>query len=465
MKTAVPVNDHDRSVNDITDSKSIELTPEEKQQFFAKEGVDPLTSAFDSKKVIHAGMPGAAIPEEDIVERYTQLMESERSGQCAAYLHIPFCETHCLYCGFYTTPYREGRSKEYTDKLIAELESEKHLRAVQSSPINAVYFGGGTPTSLEPADLKRLLEAVRNNLPLADDCEITIEGRILNFTKEKMQACLDGGANRFSLGVQTFDTDIRLQQGRSCNREEVCNTLSTLKGLGECAVIIDLIYGLPGQTKDGWLSDIDTFIELGLDGVDLYKLNVFPGGRLARAIEKGTLPPAASLKEQAELFAAGVIKMQENNARRLSVTHWGTSDLERNIYNPLMKSKRDCLAFGAGAGGSINGVFYATDNDYKTYLNARENGEKPVVMMMEPPSNIEVVKTLTSQMEKGHLDLKKASQDTGSDMVTLLTPLLSQWERAGLLLLEDNNVTLTLAGEFWQAKLTQFLLNWHKLKG
>lgn len=465
MKTT-PISDEVRQ--DLPEGKPArfpeELTPEEKKQFFAREGVDPLSSAFDKKTTIHAGAFGTIIEKEDIKKRYAQIMETERNGPSAAYFHIPFCETHCLYCGFYSTPYREGRSEEYTDQLINELESERATIAVRSGPVNAVYFGGGTPTSLEPRDLRRLLEATRSTLPLAEDCEVTIEGRILNFTEEKMQACLEGGANRFSLGVQTFDTEIRQRQGRSCDREEVCRTLEKLRNLGNAAVIIDLIYGLPGQTMAGWKADIDTCKKLGLDGADLYQLNVYPGGKLDRAIKKGALPPAADLSRQSELFAAGVSKMESNGMRRLSITHWAGSNRERNIYNPLMKSKADCLAFGAGAGGMLGGVLYCMERNYKAYMESRSKGKKPVVMMSEPPANIAMVQSLTSQLERGALDLEQTSQTTGLDAAALFAPLLRQWEKAGLLQLEDAQATLTLAGQFWQVNITQSLINWHKLK-
>lgn len=441
------------------------LSKEEKGQFFAREGVDPLTSAFDRKTTIHAGASGSHIAKEDMAERYAQIMSEERHGPCAAYFHIPFCETHCLYCGFYSTPYREGLSKEYTDQIIAELHSEKDSVAVQSGPIDAVYYGGGTPTALEPEDLQRLLEATRETLPLSDDCEITIEGRILNFTPEKMQACLDGGANRFSLGVQTFDTTIRQQQGRTCDREAVCHTLEQLKSIGDAAVIIDLIYGLPGQSIADWEADIDTFIQLGLDGVDLYQLNVFPGGRLDRALKDGTLPAAADIKLQAALFAAGVNKMESHGMKHLSITHWGNGDKERNIYNPLMKSKADCFAYGAGAGGMLGGTFFYTERDYKKYMESESDKNKPVVMMAEPPANHAMVQALTSQMERGVLDLDFTHSITDVDVATLFAPLLEQWERTGLLNCIEGQVRLTLAGQFWQVNLTQALINWHKLKG
>lgn len=450
-----------------TDGKPIpymgQLSSKGKEQFHAREGVDPLSSAFERKTTIHAGMFGETIAQADIPARYADALAREHEGTCAAYLHIPFCETHCLYCGFYSAPYRDDRSGTYTDALIAELEMERDAPAVRSRPIQAVYFGGGTPTSLKAEDLYRLLRAVRDNLPLADDCEVTVEGRILNFGEDKMRACIDGGANRFSLGVQTFDTTLRRQLGRSCDQEEVRRTLTRLKKLSDAAVIIDLIYGLPGQTMDSWHDDIAACRDLGLDGADLYQLNVYPGGRLEKAIKNGSLPAAADIPGQSAFFAAGVAQMESYGMRRLSITHWSAHDRERNLYNPLMKSKSDCLAYGAGAGGMLGGVFFYTERDYKAYLAARSGGEKPVVMMTDPPANMEMVKTLTAQLERGSLDLDRTADAAGLDATALFTPLLQQWEKAGLLHMDGNRIELTLAGQFWQVNITQALIDWHKL--
>ena len=95
-------------------------------------------------------------------------------------------------------------------------------------------------------------------LPLANDCEITVEGRLSNFGPDKMEACFEGGANRFSLGVQSFDTEIRQAMGRVSDRDTLIRQLQLLQSYDQAAVIVDLTYGFPMQTMDRWLADIAT---------------------------------------------------------------------------------------------------------------------------------------------------------------------------------------------------------------
>ena len=117
------------------------------------------------------------------------------------YLHIPFCATHCTFCGFYQNRFEEDHCARYTNALLREIEMEADSALHQSAPIHAVYFGGGTPSALSARDLARIITALCDKLPLAPDCEITIEGRVLNFDDARIDACLDAGANRFSIEI------------------------------------------------------------------------------------------------------------------------------------------------------------------------------------------------------------------------------------------------------------------------
>jgi len=437
-------------------------TRQREGEWFAREGVDPLAEAFERKRAVHAGMGGGMLKGTEARAAHAKLMEQPRQGKSSLYVHIPFCETKCLYCGFYIAPYRQDMSEVYVDALLAEMRQERCLPAVGSAPIHAVYLGGGTPTALEPRDLERLLEGIREYMPLANDCEITVEGRIHNFGPEKMRAAISGGANRFSLGVQTFDTQIRRSLGRVCDRQQVLATLETLRGMDMAAVVIDLIYGLPGQSMESWEEDLHTFEQLGLDGCDLYQLNIFPGGKLDLALKSGAALPVADIPMQSRMFRRGVELMTGFRARRLSISHWGRTARERNIYNPLMKSRADCLAYGAGAGGCLRGNFYFTTSDLTEYLPERRAGAKPLAGVMPPPANLALMRSLSEQLECGWLDLPRATREAGFEAGPFFDPLLRQWERAGLLLRSNDRIDLTLAGQFWQVNLVQGLLDWHK---
>lgn len=146
--------------------------------FFAREDVDPLTHAFAKKMAIHPGFGGQVLAKEAYGPLMAELLSQPRQGPSAVYIHVPFCESRCLYCGFYNRPFRQSDSRTYTDTLLREIELWRGRPAVGSGPIHAVYLGGGTPTALAPKDIQRLLKAIHAGFPLANDCEVTVEGRM-----------------------------------------------------------------------------------------------------------------------------------------------------------------------------------------------------------------------------------------------------------------------------------------------
>ncbi len=441
-------------------------------EYFARIAANPLADAFARKTAVHAGMSGERAAGADVPGTLEKLRATPRSGPAAAYVHLPYCESKCLYCGFFGGKYTPEAGAAYLEALIKEIESERGYVSTASAPINALYLGGGTPTALRGAELTRLLRVLRSALPLANDCEITVEGRIHNFDAERIEACIAGGANRFSIGVQSFDTEIRRRIGRFTAKEDVCRILERLASYNQAAVIIDLIYGLPGQTVEHWEEDIRTFLALPLDGVDLYQLNIFPGSALARGIAAGSLPNAASLAEQGSFFERGVALMHGARCRRLSMSHWGRTARERNLYNPMGKGRADCLQFGAGAGGSLHGWFMFNDSQVESYLRRCHSGEKPVAMVAAPPDDLDVLRVILGQMEHCRLNLDDLNaafaQNPARERVDareLYAPLLDNWQEAGLITRDGPWVELTLAGQFWQVNLSQALIGWQRRMG
>lgn len=427
--------------------------------YFANICDNPLTGAFDKKAVVHAGLGGRPVVGTKTAGVWQALSRTRRMGKTVAYIHIPFCETRCLYCGFFANPARKDDLSAYTKALVREIEADRDTPLVQSGPVHAVYLGGGTPTALSATDIRTVLDTVQRCLPLANDCEITVEGRILDLTDDKIDACIAGGANRFSIGVQTFDDKIRSGLGRVAVREKVLGRLAALRNRDQAAVIIDLIFGLPGQTMAHWKEDIQTFLDLGLDGVDLYQLVRFPGSALDQAARDGRFSVLADQAGRAAMFERGVALMTRARYRRLSVSHWGRAFRERNLYNLAMKEKAACLAYGSGAGGNVNGHMIFLDGNLPAYLKAVGN-TKPVTRIMTPSPHDALIRRISGSLELGRMDLRQNGRELGLDLEAIYAPLLRQWKTAGLVLLTDGWVTLTLAGQFWQTNLAQGMIDY-----
>lgn len=445
--------------------KKIEyINPEENfERYCVNESENVIVDAFSKKTAVHAGLMDRFAPKEQTQEVLKNVLNQERNNRTAAYIHVPFCETHCLYCGFYNQPYRKEQSRIYTDVLIQEIKLWENTTAFKTKPINALYFGGGTPTALEVEDISRLLTYIRNTFPLANDCEITMEGRISNMTRDKVEAYLQGGVNRFSLGVQSFNTDLRRSMGRRSDRDTIIERINMIKEYNQAAVVLDLIYGFPNQTMDIWEDDIKLAQSLEIDGFDCYQLNVFPNTPLGKRIADGSMNPALNVKEKTELFIKSVELMQKALYTRISVNHWQRTTRERNIYNRLARGYASCLSFGAGAGGNINGYSYMILRDYQGYLAAVKNGVKPIMGISIPSENYSLYKEISEYFETGYLDLAYLENKYNLPLTDICSRLLSQWENAGVIKYENNKIILTLAGQFWFVNLSQLLQEYIKL--
>lgn len=440
----------------------------QENEWFARENTASWTEAFPRKKAVHARMGGRPVMPENVPGLLENLHGRKRSGACTAYVHLPYCESKCVYCGFFGGKYTPEAGTSYLQSLLWEIEAGGQLASTHGAPIQALYLGGGTPTALRADELSLLLRTLRTHLPLSNDCEITVEGRIHNFDEEKMEACMAAGTNRFSLGVQTFNTELRQMLGRIETRETVIRQLTKLASYNQAAVVIDLIYGLPGQSVEDWKEDLRTFLDLPLDGVDLYQLNVFPGSFMEKTIASGKLPPAVQQHELGTYFMTGIEMMQQARCNRLSISHWGRSTRERNFYNPMVKRQTDCLHFGVRSGGVLHGYFMANEPHAKAYMARCAEKQKPVGMVLEPPATLPLARTIIAQMEVCRLNMKSLSVALAQtplaahadDADSLFFPLLENWERAGLIERDGDWAELTVAGQFWQVNLTHALLGW-----
>jgi oxygen-independent coproporphyrinogen-3 oxidase len=427
------------------------------ERFAAKTSGDPAAEAFAGKFAIHAGTIGQTVAGEAAAEKYAELLCSWTNEPLGLYLHVPFCRNRCLYCGFAgQSPTAETLTK-YVETLGQEIRHLGSRFRPKAGPVRTVYFGGGTPTILEPSALARLTEEIGRNFDLANDVEMTLEGRVSDLTKEKAAGFLAAGFNRFSLGVQSFDSKVRKTIGRHSEGAEAEKFLSNLIAFQKAAVVIDLIYGLPGQTLDSFLADLKTADRLGVDGLDTYQLNTFAGGELDKAVRQGRIDPPAPLNAQGRYYVEGAKLAKKMGWRTLSLSHYARDGRERNIYNPWAKTRKTCLGLGAGAGGFLAGHATYRSTDVKEYFQNAETDKFAPNFVTLPSGHEKLRSLIIGQMERGGLNLADLGESRTKRRAALEF-LLDNWREAGLIELDDERLEMTLAGRFWGVNLTQALV-------
>jgi anaerobilin synthase len=369
------------------------------------------------------------------------------------YIHIPFCATHCQFCGFYQNPLKQHDTATYTEYLIQELNIDAQTPLTQFAPIHAVYFGGGTPTALRASELHRIITTIKCLYPLAGDCEITIEGRILGFDQEKIAACIEAGANRFSIGIQTFNTEIRQRLARTSDKQQAINFIHQLAEYDQAAVVCDLIFGLPRQTTKTWQEDLAIVCDLPLDGVDLYALNLLPTTPLFKGVENGRIQ-LPDVSQKGALYRTGVETLDKAGWIQLSNSHFGRTTRERNCYNLLIKQGADYLAFGSCAGGKLNGQSFMIDRDLGRYYQQLDQQQKPIMMMFQAGKQLPWLHQLQGMIEAGRLDLAPLTSYSQQ-----LMPLIKQWYQVGLLTSDERCTKLTIDGRYYASNLLSALQN------
>ena len=408
--------------------------------------------AFPERQALMPVWGGVPMPRPQWQNIWKKKLPHATDVDALAYLHIPFCANHCVFCGFYRNAWKDSQSSVYTDKIIEEMAAEAEVRT-GNGKIRAVYFGGGTPTALLTEDFVRLIRACYQYLPLAEDCEFTIEGRMSHFGLEKAQACLEAGANRISIGVQTFNTAIRRRLGRKHSGDEAFEYLAKLCEL-DAVIVADLMFGLPNQTDDVWQNDIARATELPLSGLDTYAFNLYPMLPINRMIEKGAFPTPPGFDIQADQYAYTVETLLEKGWEHVSNSHFAYPGRgERNRYNTLIKSDISCLAFGSGAGGNFGGFSYQVQGDLESYL-ATPKGEKNIAFMSGHSPNKALLSKVQHDIETGRLnpslfDGNKAAQK-----------LIAQWQEMQLFKEPDSDgiIRLNTSGRYWSPTLIRKLM-------
>lgn len=349
------------------------------------------------------------------------------------YIHIPFCSSRCSYCDFATGIYQNDLAERYVRALIDEIR----LSELSGARVDTIYFGGGTPSLLEPSQLARILEAVHERFEIDQQAEITLEINPGSATAEKLLAFRALGINRASFGAQTFDDHELAKLGRSHTAADARRTFHDLRAAGFTNISFDLIAGLPGQTLAGWERNVDEALALGPEHLSFYLLEVHSGTPLAQHIERGIQPVPD------EDLAAVMYESILERAVAAGYEHYEISNLclreFQSRHNTKYWTGEPYFGFGCSA-HSYDGVGrrWSNQRDVLLYLDLIENGSSSVVeqQQLNDSERRSEALFLGLRLMKGvNLDLCKEYERD-----------LDRFREAGLLELDGDSVRLTRQG-------------------
>ena len=294
------------------------------------------------------------------------------------YIHIPFCKSRCIYCGFYSTTNKELKER-YVDALIREIHMRKDDFArlgtsLSPSSTSTVYFGGGTPSSLSVCDIERIvgaLESTFNGTP----SEVTLEMNPDDVTKDYIKAVRQMGINRISMGIQTFD-DSRLQFiRRRHNASQAEKAVMTIREEGIHNVSIDLMFGFPNQTMDEWVTDIDKAKALHPTHISAYSLMYEEDTPLFRMLQKGEL---SQIDDETSLamYTELINRLTANGYEHYEISNFAMPGY-RSVHNSSYWHDTPYLGFGAAAHSYNKDTRSWNIPDLKKYIESIESGVLP----------------------------------------------------------------------------------------
>ena len=275
----------------IKKSELIKLAGDQVRDFNAGELKNAGFLPLDGRCFVQMHYPPALYFPPVTEEEFFDGLDYKPSDPFIVYAHIPFCINRCIFCHFYI---KTGASPEEKDKYLDTMEKEMdiYLDRLGIDKINtsAVNIGGGTPTDMSPAQLERFLVFFTRRLDLSSCRQTTWDvdpTTILGADgMEKLKLMRRYGADRITIGVQSFNDFILKKMNRAHTGRDAVDALKQAREAGFDNVCIDLIYGYPGQTLDGWVDEMETAISLEVDSMQLYRIRVAPIGHWANSIEK-----------------------------------------------------------------------------------------------------------------------------------------------------------------------------------
>jgi oxygen-independent coproporphyrinogen-3 oxidase len=279
-------------------------------------------------------------------------MNAERTApSLALYVHWPFCVSKCPYCDFNSHVRASVDQDDWRRALLADLAHEAGL--LPEHRLSSIFFGGGTPSLMDPGTVDAIIAAARHHWPVADDLEVTLEANPNSAEAARFSDLAHAGVNRISLGIQSFDDEALAFLGRAHSADEGLAALEAAQSAVE-RVSFDLIYALPGDTESGWTGNLDRALGLGTEHLSLYQLTIEPGTRFATMVAKHEFEPleedaSATLFEltQEKTEAAGIPAYEISNHARAGA---------ESRHNLAYWRYRDYAGVGPGAHGRRLGM-------------------------------------------------------------------------------------------------------------
>lgn len=368
------------------------------------------------------------------------------------YFHIPFCETRCTYCNFNIALWDESLARRYADALLVEIERESFGAGEPMIGVDTISFGGGTPSSISGGDLVRIVEKCRGSFITHEPLEISVEVNPGTLFPEKLAAYRRAGVNRVSVGVQSFDDAELKSLSRTHTAADACATIRLLREEGFNNLNIDLIAGLPGQSLEVWRENIEKTIDLGIQHVSVYLLELQERTRMHSLVKHGLIATPDDERaiemyyELVDALAGAGFEHYEisNFARRAEPVEPSPF---RSRHNLKYWTDQPYWGFGCGAHGYDLVSRWSNLKSAREYADRLLRGQSAIAerLPISAKERLQDAAFLGLRLPEG-IGLTRFREMYGSDLLCEFESELAEVFDAGLLEVENGRLKLTRRG-------------------
>jgi oxygen-independent coproporphyrinogen-3 oxidase len=363
------------------------------------------------------------------------------------YLHIPFCEKKCVYCDFYSI---ESRTSQ--DDFLVALEREilLHAPAWKEAEFATVFYGGGTPSLLSPGEFERINNALRRSFRILPESEWTVEANPGTITRTSLEGYRKAGINRLSFGIQSFDESELRFLGRIHDAKQAEESVRLAREAGFDNVSVDLIYSLPGQTRERWRSTLDRTIDLAPDHISAYSLIVEHNTPLSRLVNTGRVVPNPS-EAEAALYEETMTTLEAAGFEHYEVSNYSLRG-RRSRHNCAYWQHLPYLGLGPSAhsflpgGGWRSARRRSNVSNVSTYIARLTAGEDPVSFEEELTLQDLINERLFLGLRSDGLDASRFAGDFGEPIPGMSAQILEDLCRTGKVVREGSTYRLTSEG-------------------
>lgn len=362
--------------------------------------------------------------------------------ESALYIHIPFCDHKCIYCDFYSII-----TSDNIGNFLSSVKKEiQYYSEIYSSDrqFTSIFFGGGTPSLMLPDYISEILSELSKNYSVAENVEITLETNPGTVDKKKLKEFFNAGINRISIGIQSFkESDLKFLT-RIHDRSTAITTVNTAAEAGFNNINIDLIFNLPGQTKQNWLENLEQSVSLPVTHISAYSLILERGTILNKMVIDGKVK-IQDEDHDADLYESTIDFLESKGFHQYEVSNFARDGFEC-LHNKAYWRYKDYLSFGPSAHSFVNGKRWWNFSSLKRYMAEIESYGKAVSGYEFPDANQKFDEYIMLALRSNGIDKTEMNKLFGDGWLKTNRSKLNQLSQNNFLEENDNYIKMTKYG-------------------